>query len=1586
MIKKPDNPNVSEADDNTMQFSALFDIEDLQRIQNIFSDATGVSSVITNPEGTPITTPSNFRRLCSNIIGGAVKGSTGCFKSISDKEWWYSSGAVVQPCLNPVVLQARASLTAGDKPIASWIIGQVRNENPDEGQLTRDVDESGVSKEEYSKALDELPVMSLDQFNKVAEMLFAFTKQLSEQAYQNLQLKLQVSKLEKAEEQLMEKEEKFRKLVESTSDILWETNVEGIYSYISPQIESVLGYKQHEVINRSLFDFMPLAEAENTKSILHEFIASKKSFHGLVNINLHKNGHRVVIETSGVPILDNNNNLLGYRGINRDITPWEMANAMIRESEEKYRFLFINNPQPMLIYDLETQAFMEVNEAAVNHYGYSKEEFLAMTIKDIRPVDDLPAFNENIEKIKNSANRISKARHLKKSGEIILVEISSHLLKFNGRNARHVVVNDITERVTIEDANKKAEEKLNNERLLLRTVIDNLPDSIYAKDLDSRKTLANTAEIKYLKANSEAEVLGKDDFAFYPKELAEIFYADDQSVIESGLPVINKEDYIFDDQGRKRWLLTSKLPLRDKESRIIGLVGIGNDITERMHLKEALLESEKKYRLIFEHSPLGLLSYDENGVIYACNNRFAEIMGTSVEKLVGINMLTLPDKKVVAAVQQALNGDTGYYEDMYQSINSGKITPVRAIFAPIDAMQGSVKGGTGIIEDITDRKKAEELLQKSELRYRRLFDDDLTGNFIVTRDGKFVLCNPALAKILGYDSVDELFELNIFLLTRNNNDQEKLLQLILKNKKVENFEQELVGRDGQIISVIENIIGEFNESGELIGLKGYIFDNTLRKQAEEALKLSEEKFNKAFLSSPVAMTIQNGSDLFLDVNSAFLKATGYDRDEIIGKCGSDLDLWVNKKERLRAGKLFKTHGVLRDFDFHFRKKSGSAGAGIISSESIILDGKPASLTAMMDITERKHAEQALRESEEKYRTIFDNIQDVFYQTDLEGIVLNLSPSIKHFTEFNRDEIIGKPVHALYFDPAERLSLLEEIGKHGELRDYEIILRTKSGGIKYTSVNARLINDEQGRPHHIDGALRDITERKLAEKGLQQEQFFSSSVIASLPGIFYIYTYPDLKLIRWNKNHETLLGYSTKELKNYALNKWLKPDARNLVIAAMEVVMKEGQNMIETSLFAKDGHSIPYILTGVRFEVNDEKYIMGMGIDITERKHAEEMINKAKEKAEESDRLKSAFLANMSHEIRTPMNGIIGFTELLKKPDLTGEKQQEYIRIIQNSGDRMLNIINDIMDISRIESGQMEVILTKTDINEQIDFIYDFFKPEAEQKGILLVQNKTLEAESAFIQTDKEKVYAVLTNLVKNAIKFTDKGTIQFGYNKKDNFLEYYVKDTGAGIHSSKKELIFERFRQGSELHNRNYEGAGLGLSITKAYIHMMGGEIWVESELHKGSAFYFTIPYITDVLSTETLQPEVPEESEKIQLKNAKILIAEDDETSLKLISITVEKIANQLLIARTGAEALEICRNNPDIDLILMDIQMPKMDGLEATDQIRKFLPHLPIIAITANPADITGDKIKASIFSDYVSKPFNRELLIHKIKELLK
>jgi len=545
-------------------------------------------------------------------------------------------------------------------------------------------------------------------------------------------------------------------------------------------------------------------------------------------------------------------------------------------------------------------------------------------------------------------------------------------------------------------------------------------------------------------------------------------------------------------------------------------------------------------------------------------------------------------------------------------------------------------------------------------------------------------------------------------------------------------------------------------------------------------------------------------------------------------------------------------------------------------------------------------------------------------------------------------------------------------------NYEIEFKTKTEKIKSVSVNASLIFGTEGKPSHIDGALRDITDHKRSQEEITMLAYSLKSVNECVS-----ITDLDDKILFVNESFLQTYGYELNELIGNQIS--IVRSKNNVQKIVNEILPATINGEWQGELFnkRKDGSEfLIHLSTSIIKNKNGIPLgLIGVATDITGRKRAERELIEAKNKAEESDRLKSAFLANMSHEIRTPMNGILGFAGLLKEPKLSGEEQLEYIGIIEQSGTRMLNIINDIVSISKVESGQMEVFIEETNINEQIEYIYTFFKPEAEKKGIKLYVKNSLPSKKSIIKSDKEKIYAILTNLVKNALKFTQTGTIEFGYipiaNGELGELEFYVKDTGIGINLEHQNFIFERFRQSNESLNRNYEGAGLGLAISRAYVEMLNGKIWVKSELVKGSTFYFTIPQNREAGKVNITDHEKSADPKENQINNLKILIAEDDEITEKLLTALVKKFSKEVLNVKTGVEAVEACRNNPDIDLVLMDIKMPEMDGYEATRQIRKFNTDVLIIAQTAFA--LPGDRKKAIAAgcNDYVAKPYGKSLL---------
>lgn len=480
---------------------------------------------------------------------------------------------------------------------------------------------------------------------------------------------------------------------------------------------------------------------------------------------------------------------------------------------------------------------------------------------------------------------------------------------------------------------------------------------------------------------------------------------------------------------------------------------------------------------------------------------------------------------------------------------------------------------------------------------------------------------------------------------------------------------------------------------------------------------------------------------------------------------------------------------------------------------------------------------------------------------------------------------------------------------------------------------------------------------------------------------------EMNIIEVNKKATEQFGYSSREMLAMTVTDLHTEESLEQSSRVLESMQTKDNLRVETSFTRKDGSVFFAEATPFKYKLGEKPLIHVYIQDITQRRENELKVVQAMEKAEESDRLKSAFLANMSHEIRTPMNGILGFIRMLKKPFLKNKERQQYIETIEKSGERMLRIIDDIINISKIEAGIVESEIRQTDVNEQIEYLYTFFRPEVESRGLKFNFSRPLLSSEAIVETDHEKLVAVLANLLKNAIKYTQQGTIDFGYEPKGDFLEFYVKDTGIGIPKERQEAVFKRFVQADLADKEARQGAGLGLAISKAYVEMLGGNMWVESKTGKGSAFYFTIPYKT---GKQNIAGSIHGETDEIsasqviaQSSGLKVLIAEDDEISYSLLKIMLEEVSREILHAETGEDAIQIVRDNPDIDLVLMDIKMPGLSGYEATQKIREFNEDVIIIAQTAFV--LMGDKEKAikSGCNAYLAKPINEEDLQLVMKE---
>jgi len=424
---------------------------------------------------------------------------------------------------------------------------------------------------------------------------------------------------------------------------------------------------------------------------------------------------------------------------------------------------------------------------------------------------------------------------------------------------------------------------------------------------------------------------------------------------------------------------------------------------------------------------------------------------------------------------------------------------------------------------------------------------------------------------------------------------------------------------------------------------------------------------------------------------------------------------------------------------------------------------------------------------------------------------------------------------------------------------------------------------------------------------------------------------------------------------------------------------------------KDGSVFFADIVSTPITVEGRKLLMGSFRDISERKQSEEELRKAKIKAEQSDRLKSTFLANMSHEIRTPMNAIVGFSSLLTDPEQNAEDRDKFSHIIQSRSDELMHIINDLLEISRIESGNATVVKERVTLNIIMDEMEEVFRQKMKRSkklNLSLIFKKELTDDRSSIFTDSYILKHVFSNLIENAIKYTESGYIQFGYHLPENgFITCFVTDTGLGISPENRYIIFEHFRQADSQNPHKYGGTGLGLSICKGSLALLGGEIWVESELGKGSTFLFRIPFepVSPQIQNKEFPMDKPKSDNLYDWADKQILLVEDEMSNMEFLKVILGRTKAKLFMAFNGSELKVLYPQLDSIDLVLLDVRLPDASGWDLAREIKTIRPGLPIIAQTAYAMSDDLQKSKQAGCDNYISKPINKEKLLVLISKYL-
>ncbi len=795
------------------------------------------------------------------------------------------------------------------------------------------------------------------------------------------------------------------------------------------------------------------------------------------------------------------------------------------------------------------------------------------------------------------------------------------------------------------------------------------------------------------------------------------------------------------------------------------------------------------------------------------------------------------------------------------------------------------------------------------------------------------------------------------------------------------IEHRLLFAEGRLKYVHEQCDTFYNIDEKPLYSLGIVQDITERKLAEESLNESWQLYRQIVdLSIDMIVIHQQGKIVF--INDEGLKMVGASKSEqIIGRSVLEFVHPINREisqERMQLGLAMGERSPL--FEQKMFRLDGTEIDIEVRGMPIIYRGEEAIQFVARDITERKRSEEDLRESETKFRVMFESSRDAI-GVSKNGFHVFANPAYMNLFGYQtQDQLVDVSILE-NIAPSHRQQIIQNVKDRSSkdntpLTFYETRGR-KTDGTEF-DMEVKVSTYELHNESYTLVTIRDITTRKRIEEEISKlskgiENSPVSVIITNNSGIIEYVNPRFCELTGYMKSE--ILGRNPKILKSGNTSNAEYKILWDTIISG-NIWKGEFYNRKKNNEYYWESASIAPIFN----KEHEITHFIAIKEDITEKKKLLIELVASKEKAEESEKLKTAFLQNISHEIRTPLNGILGFSKLLQADDLTKEDIKEFTGIIQKSGNRLMETVGNVLDISKIETGLTVLHNTNYFVNTLLSDLFNFFSESANSKGLKFNYHCYFENDQSMIFSDESKLNQILTNLINNALKFTSEGKIEFGYNIKNNDIVFYVKDTGVGIPEDLKHRIFTRFAQVNLSISRGYEGAGLGLSICKGLVELLGGRIWFESEVDKGTTFFFKLPYQSKAEKAESPKQETEFSEKKGRIK---ILIVEDDSDSNLYYSIILGNENYELLFVENGAKAVEIVKHTLDIDLILMDIRMPVMDGIEATKIIKQIKPELPIIAQTAYAFSEERENILASGCDDYVSKPILKADLLRLIEK---
>ena len=1135
------------------------------------------------------------------------------------------------------------------------------------------------------------------------------------------------------------------------------------------------------------------------------------------------------------------------------------------------------------------------------------------------------------------------------------------------------------------ETNRALLKSVSESEKLFRTTLYSIGDAVITTNKDGLVMQMNKIA-ENLCGYSEAEAAGRPLNQVFKiiNEITREKTENPVQVVLSAKKIVGLANHtlLIHKEGQEIPIADSGAPIVDEAGNIIGVVLVFRDQrAEQAHNLE-LLRSAESYRGLFDSITSAVYVQDKEGRFLDVNEGAMKMYGYPKEAFIGQtpDFLSAEGKndiqRVASAIRKTFEGTPQQFE-FWGKKKDGTFFPKE-----VNLFKTRYFGEEAILaiaQDISPRKEAEKRIRESEEQYRMLITHQT--DLVVRVDTQNILTyvSPSYCKM--FEKTEEDLLNKPFLPLIYPEDQEKTVQAMkaLFEAPYTAYMEQRVETPSGLRWLAWSDKAVLDEDGKIQSIIGVGRDITERKTAEIKREESEKRYRLLFDASPVGIILEDATGTILQVNETFCRDYGYEAKELIGK---NIEILVPEpnqpivKENIR--KILEKD-ILHSIVLSKTKQGKDKISELIERRIILPDGQTGILSISKDITEQEQAKARLRETQERNAAIISVLPDFLFSFDDKGTFLDYIAPNEDALYIPKSEFLNKTAESVLPPDLAKLTM-EKIKcalETGELIQYEYSLG-KDDTLKW--YDARMVKSGENQTLVI---VRDISDRKKQEDELIHQNRFIETLLDSVPNPLF-YMDKNGYYLGINKSFSDFYGLDASDIVGKRVFDFENKEIASEHSKSDQLIFSglEKRQVYERVINLPDGSVRNAIITKSPFPDIDNRIVgglIGIIVDITDRKKMEQELIAAKEKAEESDRLKTSFLNNLSHEIRTPMNAIIGFSDLLLN-ESAKDQQKVFVETINNNAEQLLRIIDDVLAVSRLDSEKIPAENITFSITQLLDDLLLTFRHQCESKKLKLILDEVPSNVPGYVVADKSKIRQVLAGLLGNALKYTLKGEIVFGVKMDREQLSFYVKDTGIGITSADQPKVFDRFFRSEEAQLRAIRGNGLGLSISKGLVDLMKGQITLKSEPGKGTIFYVNIPFQE---SNKPAPKPLPKVGEIKKTEQYTVLLAEDEQDNSLIIEWLL-KDRYKLLIANNGKEALKLVQN-VEVHLVLMDVKMPVMNGIDAAKQIHELFPQLPVIALTAYTQP---EEVKQCIDAgcvEYLSKPVDATKLISLLEKYL-